>query len=63
MPEVQGTIPQARNEEQATGLRLFLSSIAGIIDFGREADRIARLAKSQCSRVSGDPGHTNTDTE
>lgn len=63
-PQVQGTIPRPQNEEEAEGIRLFLSSVAAWIDFGREADRIARLAKDEClSRVGGEPDHNIPNTE
>ena len=63
-PQVQGTIPRPQNEEEAEGIRLFLSSFASWIDFGREADRIANLAKAEClSRVGGEPDHNTSNTE
>lgn len=53
-PSLRGSIPQARTEEEATGIENFLLYVRSIIDFGREADRIANLGKAQCiDRVSG----------
>jgi len=61
---LQGAIPKAQNEEEAEGLRLFFTYVAGMIDFGREADRVAKLAKAEClDRVAGEPEPTETNTE
>jgi hypothetical protein len=53
-PQIQGAIPQARTEEQASLLEQFLLSVRAIIDYGDEADRVAEIAKQECvNRVSG----------
>lgn len=63
-PALQGAIPKPQNEEEAEGIRRFLGYVAGLIDFGREADRVAKIAKQEClDRVGGEPGHTDTNTE
>lgn len=63
-PAVEGTIPRPQNEEEAEGIRAFLSSFAAWIDFGKEADRIAKLAQAECLiRVGGEPDHNISNTE
>lgn len=63
-PALEGAIPKPQNEEEAEGIRLILGYIAGLIDFGREADRVAKIGKQEClSRVGGEPAPTVTNTE
>lgn len=53
-PALRGSIPQAHTDEQATGIESFLLYVRSLIDYGREANRIANLAKNECiDRVSG----------
>lgn len=63
-PAVEGTIPRPQNEEEAEGIKAFLSSFAAWIDFGKEADRVARLAQAECLiRVGGEPDHNTPNTD
>lgn len=63
-PKLEGAIPKPQNEEEAAGINAFLSYVAVLIDFGREADRVANIAKEEClSRVRGKPAPNKPDTE
>lgn len=63
-PKLQGAIPKPQNEEEAASINAFLSYVTLLIDFGREADRVADTAKKEClSRVRGEPAPNKANTE